>query len=51
VFVLHVILGHSLPEIAAATATHLATVKSRLRLAKEFLRKVLTDEEPERGRA
>jgi len=43
VVALHVILGHSLPEIAAATATPLATVKSRLRLAKDFLRKVLDD--------
>ena len=51
VLALHVILGHSLPEIAAATSTPLATVKSRLRLAKEFLRKVLTDEEPARGQS
>lgn len=51
VLALHVILGHSLPEIAAATSTPLATVKSRLRLAKELLRKVLSDGEPERGRS
>ena len=49
VLALHVILGHSLPEIAAATRTPLATVKSRLRLAKEYLRKVLDDERPARG--
>lgn len=51
VLALHVILGHSLPEIAASTSTLLATVKSRLRLAKEYLRKVLTDDEPARGRS
>lgn len=53
VLALHVILGHSLPEIGAATATPLATVKSRLRLAKEYLRKVLDDgdEVPARGQS
>ena len=51
VLALHVILGHSLPEIAAATSTPLATVKSRLRLAKEYLRKVLDDEAPTRGQS
>lgn len=51
VLALHVILGHSLPEIAAATSTPVATVKSRLRLAKEYLRKVLDDEQPERGQS
>jgi RNA polymerase sigma factor (sigma-70 family) len=38
---LHIIVGHSLPEVAAATATPLNTVKSRLRLAKEALRRHL----------
>jgi RNA polymerase sigma-70 factor (ECF subfamily) len=38
---LHVIVGHSLPEIAACTATPVNTVKSRLRLAKESLRRHL----------
>ena len=55
VLALHVILGHSLPEIAAATGTPLATVKSRLRLAKEYLRKVLDDQNadhaPARGQS
>jgi len=51
VLALHVILGHSLPEIAAATSTPLATVKSRLRLAKDYLRKVLDDEAPARGQS
>lgn len=51
VLALHVILGHSLPEIGAATATPLATVKSRLRLAKEYLRKVLDDGDDDRAPA
>jgi RNA polymerase sigma-70 factor (ECF subfamily) len=47
VMALHVILGHSLPEVAAITETPLNTVKSRLRLAKEALRRHLTDELPQ----
>ena len=43
VLALHFVLGHSLPEVAALTSTPLNTVKSRLRLAKELLRRRLTD--------
>jgi len=49
---LHVIVGHSLSEIAAAMSTPVGTVKSRLRLAKESLRRYLeTDHAFGEGRA
>ena len=47
VLALHIVLGHSLPEVAAITSTPLNTVKSRLRLAKELLRRRLTDGGPD----
>jgi DNA-directed RNA polymerase specialized sigma24 family protein len=49
VLALHVLLGHSLPEIATTTATPLATVEDRLRLAKESVRRFLTGPGPRRG--
>ena len=44
IIALSAIVGHSLREIADATACPLNTVKSRLRLAKEALRRRLADE-------
>ncbi len=41
---LHVVLGYSLPEVAQSTAVPLNTVKSRLRLAKQALRRELEAE-------
>ena len=41
---LHVVLGYSLPEVARSTAVPLNTVKSRLRLAKQALRRELEAE-------
>jgi RNA polymerase sigma factor (sigma-70 family) len=46
VMALHVVLGHSLLEVSQATSTPLATVKSRLRLAKQALRRCLDAECP-----
>ena len=49
---LHVMVGHSLSEIAAAMSTPVGTIKSRLRLAKECLRRYLeTDHAFGEGRA
>jgi RNA polymerase sigma-70 factor (ECF subfamily) len=42
--VLRVVLEHSLEEIATATGVPLNTVRSRLRLAKEALRRRITDD-------
>ena len=36
---LHVVLGHTVPEIAESSGVPLETVRSRLRLAKQALRK------------
>jgi len=41
VLALHIILGHSLPEVSQITSIPLNTVKSRLRLAKQVLRRTL----------
>jgi RNA polymerase sigma-70 factor, ECF subfamily len=41
VLALHVVLGYSLPEVARSTGVPLNTVKSRLRLAKQALRRDL----------
>jgi RNA polymerase sigma-70 factor, ECF subfamily len=41
IMALHVVLGYSLAEIAQSTAAPLNTVKSRLRLAKQALRREL----------
>lgn len=46
VLALHVVLGYSLPEVSEATCIPLNTVKSRLRLAKQALRRRLDDECP-----
>jgi RNA polymerase sigma-70 factor (ECF subfamily) len=46
VLALHVILGHSLLEVSQSTAVPLNTVKSRLRLAKQALRRHLDAECP-----
>jgi len=46
VLALHVVLGHSLAEVAASTSIPLNTVKSRLRLAKQALRRHLEAECP-----
>jgi RNA polymerase sigma factor (sigma-70 family) len=51
VLALHVLIGHSLPEIATTTATPLATVEDRLRLAKESVRRFLTGPGQRRGHA
>jgi len=42
--VLRVVLGHSVAEIADATSAPLNTVRSRLRLAKDALRRRITDD-------
>ena len=39
VLALHVVLGHTVPEIAESSGVPLETVRSRLRLAKQALRK------------
>ncbi|HVT06364.1 MAG TPA: RNA polymerase sigma factor [Polyangia bacterium] len=44
IMALHVVLGYSLPEVARSTAVALNTVKSRLRLAKQALRRHLESE-------
>ena len=44
IMALHVVLGYSLPEVARSTAVPLNTVKSRLRLAKQALRRELEGE-------
>lgn len=44
IMALHVVLGYSLPEVARSTAVPLNTVKSRLRLAKQALRRQLESE-------
>jgi len=49
ILALHVVLGHSLAEVAGITATPLNTVKSRFRLAKEAVRRRLNDD-PTRDR-
>ena len=46
VLALHVVLGHSLPEVSQSTSIPLNTVKSRLRLAKQALRRHLDAECP-----
>lgn len=46
VMALHIVLGHSLLEVAQATSIPLNTVKSRLRLAKQALRRTLEAEWP-----
>jgi RNA polymerase sigma-70 factor (ECF subfamily) len=46
VLALHVVVGHSLAEISQATSVPLNTVKSRLRLAKQALRRHLESECP-----
>jgi RNA polymerase sigma-70 factor (ECF subfamily) len=46
VMAMHVVLGHSLLEVAQATSIPLNTVKSRLRLAKQALRRHLDAEWP-----
>ncbi|MES1205980.1 MAG: sigma-70 family RNA polymerase sigma factor [Pseudomonadota bacterium] len=46
IMALHVVLGYSLPEVARSTAVSLNTVKSRLRLAKQALRRELESECP-----
>jgi RNA polymerase sigma factor (sigma-70 family) len=46
VMALHVVLGHSLLEVSQSTSIPLNTVKSRLRLAKQALRRTLEAECP-----
>jgi RNA polymerase sigma factor (sigma-70 family) len=46
VLALHVVLGYSLPEVSQSTSIPLNTVKSRLRLAKQALRRHLDAEWP-----
>lgn len=46
VLALHVVLGYSLPEVSQSTSIPLNTVKSRLRLAKQALRRHLDAECP-----
>ena len=46
VMALHVVLGYSLPEVSQSTSIPLNTVKSRLRLAKQALRRHLDAECP-----
>jgi RNA polymerase sigma-70 factor (ECF subfamily) len=46
VLALHVVLGYSLPEVSQTTSIPLNTVKSRLRLAKQALRRHLDAEWP-----
>ena len=41
VMALHIVLGHSLLEVSQSTSIPLNTVKSRLRLAKQALRRHL----------
>jgi RNA polymerase sigma-70 factor (ECF subfamily) len=48
VMALHVVLGHSLLEVSQSTSIPLNTVKSRLRLAKQALRRALEAEWPSR---
>jgi len=44
VVVLHLHLGYSLPETASITKSHLETTRSRLRLARQRLRRELEEE-------
>ena len=46
VLALHIVLGYSLPEVSQSTSIPLNTVKSRLRLAKQALRRHLEAECP-----